>query len=500
MACIAASSMAFIDGSALNVALPALQHDLGANGAGLLWILNGYLLVLAALILEGGALGDRLGRKRVFMWGIGLFALASLGCGLAPSTGWLVAARMVQGVGGALLIPGSLAVISVGFSSNERGRAIGIWSTVTTLLSLGGPALGGWLADAGWWRAIFLINLPLAAVALLVLWRKVAETRNETATGLDGLGAVLAAVGLAALTFGLLSAPERGWGNPQVWGSVGGGLGALATFVRVEARSAHPMLPLSLFRNRTFAGTNLLTLLLYGALTAGMFFTSLDLVQIQGYSQLQAGLAFTPLAALIMALSRVAGGFADRHGPRLLLTLGPVIVAVGFGWLGHVGLTPGPAVYWTTFLPGLALFGFGMGLTVVPLTTGVMTAVTDAYAGTASGVNNAVSRAAGVLALAILGAFALTHFAAELRQRTAPLHLAAPAQTALDHEAGKLGAAGVPSTVPSVQQPVVREAIQGAFLQTYKWMLWLCAGLAAASALMALWLVPAGSRPTKPAS
>ncbi len=498
VAAVAASCMAFLDGSALNVALPALQHDLGASGADVFWVLNGYLLVLAALILEGGALGDQLGRKRVCMLGISLFALASLACGLAPSTGWLIAARVVQGLGGALLIPGSLALISAGFPSEQRGQAIGTWSSATTLVTLGGPALGGWLADAGWWRAIFLLNLPLAAVALLVLWRKVPETRDETATGSDGLGAALAAVGLAALTFGLLTAPARGWAHPLAWGPVGGGLAALGLFVAVEARSPHPMLPLRLFQNRTFSGTNLLTLLLYGALTAAMLFISLDLVQVQGYSQLQAGLAFMPLAGFVALLSRLAGQWADRHGPRPLLTAGPLVVAAGFGWLSQIGLTTGPAAYWTTFLPGLALAGLGMALTVVPLTTAVMTAVADHYAGTASGVNNAVARTASVLALALLGAFALTHFAGQLHHRTDSLHLSPVARAAIGREAGKLGAAAVPAVVPAPQRPAVQAAIRESFQHTYQRMLWLSAGLAMASAGLAFWLVPAGRRVSVP--
>ena len=487
--------MAFIDGSALNAALPAVQRDLQASGAGLLWVLNGYLLVLAALILEGGSLGDRLGRKRVCMVGISVFALASLGCGLAPSISWLIAARVAQGVGGALLSPGSLALISAGFPADQRGKAIGTWSATTTLVTLGGPALGGWLADAGWWRIIFLLNLPLAAVALLVLWRKVPETRDETNTGTDGMGSVLASVGLAALTFGLLSAPDRGWNHPMSWGTIGGGMAILALFVRVEAQSKHPMLPLHLFRSRTFSGANLLTLLLYGALTAAMLFLALNLVQMQQYSQLQAGLAFMPLAGLIALLSRWAGHRADARGPRALLTTGPLAVAAGFGWLGQVGFTRGPAEYWTTFFPGLALFGLGMALTVVPLTTAVMTAVADHYAGTASGINNAVSRTAGVLALALLGAFALTHFADQLQQRTAQLPLSSLARRALHQQASKLGAAVVPATVPMRQHAAVQVAIRRAFENTYQWMLWLCAGLAASSAGVAFWLVPKGRRP-----
>ena len=498
VATIAASCMAFIDGSALNVALPALQRDLGTGGAGLLWVLNGYLLVLAALILEGGALGDRLGRKRVCMWGIALFAAASLGCGLAPSTAWLVAARVVQGVGGALLIPGSLALISAGFPADKRGQAIGTWSSATTLVTLGGPALGGWLADAGRWRVIFFLNLPLAAVALWVLWRKVPETRDETGTEPDWLGAALAALGLAALTFGLLAAPDRGWGHPLAWGPLAGGLAALGAFGAVEARSAHPMLPLVLFRNATFSGTNLLTLLLYGALAAAMLFLSLNLVQVQGYSQLQAGLAFMPLAGAITLLSRVAGGWADRHGPRPLLAAGPLVVAAGFGWLGQVGLTGGPSAYWTTFFPGLLLFGLGMALTVVPLTTAVMTAVADHYAGTASGVNNAVSRTAGVLALAVMGAFALGNFASQLRARTVALPMPSAARAALGREAAKLGAAAVPGAVPVAQRPAVRAAIRAAFVQTYQRVLWGCAALAVLSAGLAFWLVPSGRRSERP--
>ena len=499
MAAVAASCMAFLDGSALNVALPALQRDLGASGVGVLWVLNGYLLVLAALLLEGGALGDRLGRKRVCMMGIALFAAASLGCGLAPSTGWLIAARLVQGVGGALLIPGSLALIAAGFPAEKRGQAIGTWSAATTLVTLGGPALGGWLADAGWWRAIFFLNLPLAAVALLVLTRKVPETHDETATGSDLLGAVLVAIGLAALTFGLLQAPARGWGSPWAWGPALGGLAALLAFVGVEARGATPMLPLGLFTNRTFAGTNLLTLLLYGALTAALLFLSLNLVQVQGYSQLQAGLAFSPLAGLMAGLGRRAGRWADRHGPRPLLTAGPLVVAAGFGWLAHVGLTHGPGAYWTTFFPGLLLFGLGMALTVVPLTTAVMTAVADHYAGTASGVNNAVSRTAGVLALAVLGALALSQFAGQLDRRTAALPLSAPARAALRAEAAKLGAAAVPAVVPGPERPVVRAAIRASFLATYQRLLWVCAGLAVGSAGLAFALVPARQPGGKPA-
>jgi len=387
-ATILASSMAFIDGSALNVALPSLQADLQASGAQLLWIVNAYMLMLAALILVGGSLGDKLGRKKVFMIGIGLFLLASLACGLAPTVALLIGARVVQGVGGALMIPGSLAIISASFGDDRRGRAIGTWSAATTLVTIAGPLLGGFLADNGLWRGVFLINIPLGVAALLVLLFKVPESRDEQAApGIDYLGAALASLGLAGLTYGFISAPQLGFGDPLVFGTLLGGVIALAAFVLVEARSRHPMMPLQLFRSRTFSGANLLTLFLYGGLSVGIFFLSLNLVQAQGYSQSLAGLAFTPLAVLISVLSRLAGGLADRFGPRLPLIVGPSLAGLGFLLFAFVGLTAGPPSYWTTFFPGILLFGIGMAITVAPLTAAVMGALPSHYAGTASGIN-----------------------------------------------------------------------------------------------------------------
>src|SRR5215218_7753621 len=302
LATILASSMAFIDSTALNVALPVLQADLHATGAELLWIVNGYLLMLAALIVVGGALGDELGRKRVFAVGIIIFALGSLACGLAPTTGMLIAARIVQGVGGALMIPGSLAIISATFGP-ARGQAIGTWSAATTIVTVIGPVLGGILADAGLWRGVFLINLPLAVVALVVLARHVPESRNPAGRdSLDYPGATLLALGLAGLTYGFISAPGAGFGDPSVVGTLIGGVAALVVFVIVEARRRHPMVPLGLFRSRTFSGANLLTLFLYGALSVFGFFLSLNLVQAQGYSPAQAGLAFLPFALLLSLL------------------------------------------------------------------------------------------------------------------------------------------------------------------------------------------------------
>ena len=485
-ASILASSMAFIDSSALNVALPSLQAELQASGAQLLWVVNAYMLMLAALILVGGSLGDKLGRKKIFMLGIGLFLLASLACGLVPTVAILIGARVVQGVGGALLIPGSLAIISASFGDERRGRAIGTWSAATTLVTIVGPVLGGFLADAGLWRGIFLINIPLGVVALVVLFFKVPESRNQQAAPeIDYVGAALASLGLAGLTYGFISVPRLGFGAPLVLGALLGGVIALVAFVVVEVRSRHPMMPLQLFRSRTFSGANLLTLFLYAGLSVGLFFLSLNLVQAQSYSQSLAGLAFTPFAVLIALLSRLTGGLADRYGPRLPLIVGPGLAGLGFLLFALVGLTAGPASYWTTFFPGIVIFGIGMAVTVAPLTTAVMGALPGHYAGTASGINNAVSRTAGVLAIAIVGALALFVFASALDARTATLGLPASVRAALQADSARLGAARVPAGVTPAQSDAIRLAIRLAFVDAYRVVMLVCAGLAWLGAAMA---------------
>jgi len=487
---ILASSMAFIDGSALNVALPALQADLQASGAQLLWIVNAYLLMLAALILVGGSLGDRLGRKRMFMIGISLFLLASLGCGLAPTIDFLIGARVVQGIGGAMMIPGSLAIITVSFGPDQRGRAIGTWSAVTTMVTIAGPVLGGFLADAGLWRGVFLINLPLGIVALLALYLKVPESRDPEASGrIDYPGAVLAALGLAGLTYGFISAPDLGFGDPRVYGTLIGGVVALVAFVVVEARSDHPMMSLRLFKSRTFSGANLLTLFLYGALNVGILFLSLNLVQAQGYTQSTAGFAFTPFALLLTALSRWAGGLVDRYGPRLPLVVGPALAGLGFLLMSFIGLTNGPSDYWTTFLPGIVVFGVGMGVTVAPLVTAVMGSMATHSAGTASGINNAVARTAGVLAIASVGSVALFGFANALQARTVGIDLSNDARIALQAQAGQLGAASIPAEVAPANVGAVEAAIRLAFVDTFRAVMITCAGLAWLSAIMAALLV-----------
>jgi EmrB/QacA subfamily drug resistance transporter len=478
--------MAFIDGTALNVALPALQAGLRASGVQLLWVVNAYLLMLAALIPLGGSLGDVLGRKRVFAIGISLFVAASLVCGIAPTIGFLIVARLIQGIGSALMIPGSLSIITAFYGPEKRGRAIGTWAAATTIVTVAGPILGGVLSGAGLWRGVFLINLPLGIAALLVLLLKVPESRDEQSTGrIDYAGAALLAAGLAGLTYGFISAPDLGFGNLQVLGALAAGILGVAAFVVVEARSDHPMIPLGLFSSRTFSGVNLLTFGLYGALSAGTFFLSLNLVQAQGYSMAVAGLAFTPFALILTALSRWAGGLVDRGGPRLPLVVGPAIAGAAFFFMAWSGLSEGPSRYWVTFFPGVVLLGIGMGITVAPLTTAVMSSVASHFAGTASGINNAVSRTAGVLAIAVVGAAALFLFSNSLQARSTHIEIDGPARAALSAEASRLGAAEVPAGVSPERAGEVRTAIRLAFVDSFKVVMLICAALAWIGAALA---------------
>jgi len=485
-ATILASSMAFIDGTALNVALPALQTGLQATGEQLLWVVNAYLVMLAALIPVGGSLGDVMGRRKIFAVGIGLFMLSSLVCGLAPNIQFLIAARLSQGLGASLMIPGSLAIITSFFGPDRRGKAIGTWSAFTTIVTVVGPVLGGVLANAGLWRGVFLINFPLGILAMIVLLTRVPESHDEKSSGrVDYLGAALLAVGLAAPTYGLLSAPDLGFSNPRVVLTLALGIIALAGFLVVEARSAHPMIPLKLFTSRTFSGVNLLTFGLYGALSAGTFFLSLDLVQAQGYSMSVAGFAFTPFALILTALSRWAGGLVDRAGPRLPLVIGPGVAGLAFLVMAFSGLSDGPARYWVTFFPGIVLLGVGMGITVAPLTTAVMSSVATHFAGTASGINNSVSRVAGVLVIAVAGALALILFSHALQAHTASLSLDGAARAALSAQASRLGGAVVPTEVGAASVGAVQEAIRMAFVDTFRVVMLICAALAWVGAALA---------------
>lgn len=491
-AAILGSSMAFIDGTVVNVALPAIQADLNATVADMQWVVESYALFLAALVLVGGALGDRLGRRRIFTSGIALFALASLWCGLAPDVLQLILARAVQGVGAALLVPGSLAIISATFSQEQRGRAIGTWSSFTAITAALGPVLGGWLVENVSWRAIFFINLPLAMIVLgLTFWR-VPESRSYNQDGrLDWWGALLVTIGLGGLVFGLLESANLGWGNPLIVASLGVGIAALCAFLFVEARIPNPMMPLHLFRSRTFLGANLLTLLLYAGLGGALFFLPFNLIQVQGYTATAAGAALLPFILIMFLLGRWAGGLVDRFGAKLPLTIGPVIAAAGFA------LFAVPAIggsYWITFFPAVVVLGLGMAISVAPLTTAVMGAVDVDYSGVASGINNAVSRVAGLLAIAVLGVVILSAFNFSLDQQLTGLQLAPQVQQSLDEQRTSLAGINLPSDLSPDMQSRLEQAIHTAFVGGFRLVMLIASGLALGSACCAALLIE-GRRP-----
>lgn len=490
VATILASAMAFIDATALNVVLPALQQSLNATGADLFWILNSYLLMLASLILIGGAMGDKLGRKKIFMIGIIVFITGSAACGLASSVTLLIIFRVLQGIGGALMIPGSLSLISSSINPQERGKAIGTWSAFTTVVTMGGPVLGGALADAGLWRYIFFINIPIGLIALFMLGFKVNEVKDkDTDTSIDIAGAITIALSLSLLTFGFLRIPAVGFNNLQVYGALAVGLVLFVVFIIIEAKSSHPMVPLNLFSNPTFTGVNLLTFFLYAGLGAGMLFLSLNLVQVQGYSQLQSGLTFLPFTVLMVTIARYAGSLADKYGPRLFLILGPTVAGTGLLVLSLVKQTTGPGDYWVTFFPGVLLLGLGMSITVAPLTATVMGSVSDNFSGTASGINNAMTRISGVFANAIFGALAVLFFSGALQQQLETVPIRNESKQVVIRQAADLGNAKVPATISAAYKPTIEKAYHEGFIAAYANIMQISAGLGYLGALMALLFV-----------
>jgi EmrB/QacA subfamily drug resistance transporter len=394
------SSLAFIDGAAVNLTLPVIQQQLGGDLAQAQWIMNAYMLMLGALVLAGGSAADRYGRLRVFLIGVGLFSAASLACGLSPNLAMLIAARAVQGMGAALLVPASLAILGASFDKAGRGQAVGIWAGAGGLTSALGPVLGGWLTDTVSWRAVFLINLPVAALAVTFLILGARESRAARSGPLDWRGALAVTLGLALVTWSLTEAPARGFADLAVSGGLAAGLASLAGFLWIERHAAAPMLPLTLFRSATFSGANGLTLLLYAAFSGALFLLPFELIRVQGYDATRAGAALLPLSVGLTVLSPLAGRLTARLGARTMLTAGPMLAGAGFAVLA---LTAGQPSYWIGVFPGLTLLAVGMGIAVAPLTDAVLGAVSQDYEGAASGVNNAVARIAGLLAVALVG-------------------------------------------------------------------------------------------------
>jgi EmrB/QacA subfamily drug resistance transporter len=488
-ATILGSSLTFIDATVVNVALPALQADLHASITEVQWVIEAYALFLGALILVGGAMGDQFGRRRVFLAGLVLFTAASIMCGLAASTRALIAARAVQGIGAAFLVPGSLAIISATYGEADRGRAIGLWSGFTAITSAIGPVLGGWLIEHVTWRAVFFLNVPLAAVVLLLSWRFMTESRDRSRTAhTDWIGAALAVFGLGAIVFGLLEEPRPEANRPLLLAAMIAGAASLALFLRVERRAPNAMVPLQLFRSRSFTRANLLTLLLYAAVGIILFVVPLNLIQVQHYSATAAGAALLPLPVIMFVLSRWSGGLVARTGSRLPLTIGPIVAALGAALYARPGIG---GSYWMTFFPAVAVLGFGMAVTVAPLTTTVMGAVETQHAGTASGVNNAVARVAGLLAIAILGLVLVRTFDARLRPRLDRIALNPQERTAVERELPRMAGAELNTfTSDDGKRAAVQRAVEEAFVSAFRMVTLGAAALAAAAAAVGLTFSP----------
>ena len=490
-ATILGSSMAFIDSTVVNVALPALQANLHATVIGVQWVVESYGLFLGALILVGGSFGDMFGRRATFLIGVGVFAAASIACGFAANIQQLVIARSLQGIGAAFLVPGSLSIISANFDEATRGQAIGTWSGFTAMTTAIGPVLGGWLIEHASWRWAFFINVPIAAMVILISLRHIPESRNPAGTSVDWLGAAIATLGLAGVVYGLIESTNRGWSDPPVFGSLIVGGACLVGFAFVEARLNSPMVPLALFRSRGFSGANLLTFFLYAAMGIFFFLFPLNLIQVQGYSTTATGAAALPFIFLMFLLSRWSGGLVARYGARMPLIVGPLIAAIGFAMFA----APGAGVnYWKGFFPAFLVLGFGFAISVAPLTTVVMDAVDQERAGTASGINNAEARVAGVLAIAILGIVMVKLFSSSLDRSLGAGQIAPGIFDYIRSNEIKLAGMDVPSGLDADTAALVRASISHAFVFGFRTIMLICAGLSVASSATAALMIPGKAR------
>lgn len=484
--------MAFIDSTVVNVALPVLQTSLGGTVIDMQWVVEAYGLFLGALILVGGSMGDLFGRRRMFLAGVTVFAAASAACGMASNIRELVTARAVQGLGAAFLVPGSLSIISASFSESERGRAIGTWSGFTAITTALGPVLGGWLIEHAGWRWAFFINLPMAAAVItLSLWR-VPESRNAAAGKIDWAGALAATAGLGGVAYGFIESASLGWSDPTIWASLTVGSLCLLAFFVLESRAGSPMVPLDLFRSHNFSGANLLTLFLYAALGIFFFLYPLDLIQVQHYSATATGAAALPLILLLFLLSRWSGGLIARYGPKGPLIIGPIVAAAGF-LLFAVPSVGGS--YWRMFFPAFVVLGLGLAISVAPLTTVVMNAVDQSRAGTASGINNAVARVAGLLAIAVLGVLMVNAFSFHLNRSLQDLAIPAAAMQDIRSNEIRLAALTVPVGMDAGPAAAIRVSIEQAFVFAFRIAMMICAALSIASSLFAWRMIASPSAP-----
>ncbi|HTJ25227.1 MAG TPA: MFS transporter [Candidatus Limnocylindria bacterium] len=483
IAAIVGSAMTFIDGTAVNVALPVIQRELNANAAQMQWVVEGYALFLASLILLGGSLGDLFGRRRMFVLGVAIFALASLLCALAADVDVLVLARCVQGIGAALAMPESLALISATYTGTERGRAIGTWSGFASITSAAGPLIGGWLAQHASWRGVFVINLPLALAVVAMALLRVPESRDEDAPRrLDVPGAALATAGLGAATYGLIRS-QGGRPDALAWCTIAAGIVLLAAFVVVERRSPAPMMPLELFRSRTFSAANLYTLFLYAALGGSLYFLPFVLIDVQRYTPTAAGGALLPFVLLQFVFSRWSGGLVGKIGARIPLVAGALLAAAAFAVFAMPGIG---GTYWTTYFPAVLLLGFGGAFFIAPLTTTVFDAVPTEKSGIASGVNNAVARCAGLLAVAVFGILLTAVFDRGFDARLGRHHVGPRTAQIARVERAKLYAGSVPGDVPAEDREAVGDAVREGYLAGFRSVMLVSAGVCVLAALIAL--------------
>ena len=474
VATVLGSSMEFIDGTVVNVALPSLQRSFGATGSQVQWVVEAYALFISALLLVGGSFGDRFGLRKTFLFGVVLFACSSVWCGLSSSVAQLLVARCLQGVGGAMLVPNSLALLSASFPEAKRGRAIGTWSGFASIMTALGPVLGGWIVQHGSWRWAFFLNAPIALVTIWITLSKTSDAGERIeGRALDVKGSMLATAGLSCITFSLIEWSSRGRSSYLI-GVIGVAL--LAAFVMVERRAESPMLPMDLFASRNFTGANLVTFFIYGALSGALFYLPLNLIQVQGYSPTEAGAAMLPFILLMFLLSRWAGGLIERYGARMPLIVGPLVAACGYALLARPDVG---GSYWGTYFPAAIVLGFGMTISVAPLTTLVMTSVHAHRGGAASGVNNAVSQTAALLALAVTAPLFSARFGNELAEQLRKASVPPPAAARILSDRSHLGAI-------QTDDLSERRAVDEAFVSAFRLIALLAAASSAAAGLSAI--------------
>jgi len=484
-ATILASGMAFLDSSVVGIAIPTIQTKLNATLTGIQWVVNGYTLMLSALILISGALGDRFGRKKIFIYGIGVFTVASFLCSISQSITQLAIFRAIQGVGGAMMVPGSLSIINIAFKENVRGRVIGLWSGFSGGVAALGPFAGGWLVQYFGWPSIFYINIPLGLIALFLTIKYVPESRNHESTKIDIIGAVSIFISLLAVSYGLISAADLGLNNPLIITSLFIGILAFIFFIYLETKVKEPLVPFRIFKSSLITGANLATLFIYFALSGAIFFLVLNFQQVQHYSPIIAGLAMIPAILIITFLSGTGGTITDKLGPRIPMIVGPIIVSLGMGLLAVPGKN---ANYFTQYLPGLVLFGLGMSIVIAPLTKSAL-AVESKYSGAASGVNNAVARVAGLLAVALLGVIVISLFKQKLQDKMTVSNLTNFEQQQIINQQNKLGAIEIPARFGNQSKAIAKQVVEDSLIYSFRWAMGINAILAFLGAVVSFLLI-----------